>query len=123
MRVISLLLFLTGCSAYPGVSYDEMDVAIANAKTEKERKFYEKKLELFERDAERADEFYRAQAWCEAGKGLRGGGESMWVCKSQQRDLRRRPFKDLDDKVKTYRRERTDCGCANKEQMLREIRR
>lgn len=120
---IVVFLMLTGCSSYPSVSYDEMDTAIAAAETDDEREYYEKMRDRFERDSEKADEFYYAQAICQAGKGLRMGGESVWVCRDTPRDLRRRPFKDLDDKVKTYRRERTDCGCTSKQQLLQDMRR
>ena len=112
-----VLLLLVGCAPYPHVRYSEIDEAIETAPTPDEKKYYEGRRERFEKDAESAEKFYEDKFNCMADD------ETIWFCRLQPRDLRRHPFKDLDDLVKTYRRERTECGCANRDMLMRELER
>lgn len=112
-KIILMLLTvftLTACTPY--MTYHEMTEEVKVTADPKERIKLEKRIDRFERDVIRANAFTKSKAAC---------GESnshFWVCfyKGITPNSRRK-IETLDDKVREYRRERSDCGCATKESM------
>lgn len=113
-----ILVFLAGCAPFPHVGYYELDEAIETAETTEEKEYYEGRLEVFEDTAIKAEKFYENKYACEAGHMDRYGSEVVWACEEVARNLKRRPFTDLEDMVRTYRNEKYYCGCVSKSTLL-----
>lgn len=106
-----LLLALILPSCQPHMTYEEMTDAHEVAVTPKEKAELEKRIETFERDAERAQLFYENKYACEAS------GEHAWFCTHRGAQRHERPVESIDDLVREYRRERHDCGCARRDSL------
>lgn len=105
-----LLLALILPSCQPYMTYDEMTDAHAASTDPEEKTKLEKRIESFERDAERAQHFYEAKHVCEIAS------HSVWLCVGSSIEINRRTSpKTLDELVKAYRTERHVCGCARRD--------
>ena len=110
-----LLSLLIGSGCTPYMTYDEMDEAIAVTTDPDEKEKLEERMRRFERDVERADEFFWLEANCPRYE------NRVWVCvgaHDTQAPRGGREFDSLDDKVRTYRRLRNSCGCSSREDLF-----
>ena len=96
-------VMLAACQSF--MTYEELE---EGAKTDPK---IEKRLERFERDAERAGEFLETRYYCEAT------GDCYMFCTwhGMRGDAGRNEFKDLDDLVRWYRRVGVDCQFVKSE--------
>jgi len=97
------------------MTYDEMSEAHRIAKTEEEKKILLEKIEIFEKNAEKAQIYFEDRSACI-------GGEFAWFCDGV-RTSRVEHFETLDGLVKAYKREYQSCGCYKASDVMRELRR
>lgn len=109
--LLACITFAACAAPYPHVGYYELDDAIASAETQEEADYYRHRLDVFEDQADKAVLFYEMKHSCLTNSDR--NGETVWFCRDHTpRNTHRRPFKDIEDTVKTYRREHLSCWCS-----------
>lgn len=102
------------------MTYDELDAAYEQASTPDEKTEAKQRLEKFEQEIENAESFYQSKAACYAN-----AASEKWFCQyhgSYPHQTDKTSFDTLDDLVRTYRRERSECGCTSKDDAERYMR-
>lgn len=107
--VVTLILFLTGCTPY--MTYEEMEEAHEIAQTKEEKDELMKRILAFESNWEKALLYFEAKGECGARV------EYNWYCDDVV-STEERKIKSVDGLVRVYKREHRDCGCVNTRKMM-----
>ncbi len=101
---------ISGCAFTPSQTYEELgdEAAITKDYT---------KVEAFEANAIKAEQFFQTKMWCESTK------ECIWICVHHGTAPRYRRgdewLNDIDELVRRWRRVRTACGPGTREDVER----
>jgi len=107
LAAFALILLLVSCA--PVQTYDELseEARVTGDNT---------KVEKFEANVHKAEIYYQNRAQCNASH------ETMWYCDGF-RERKPRSTWSLEQMVRGYKLDHSQCSCVNTERQLREIRR
>ena len=116
-----LSILLGGCGFQPTYpTYEEASEAHETAQTEEEKAVAETDLEYYEDLIEKAEAYFANREACNADT----TDKYMWVCVgSSERYDERKPPDTIDELIRTYRLDRHNCGCTDKQQFLNDLMR
>lgn len=113
LLALLMAFILPACASNPYGTYDEATEAWHKTKDPAALEA----IERFEAMVEKAEKYFYVRELCFADS----GDQYIWVCNGEEKYNSKRPPLTTDALIRTYRRDRHNCGCTTREAINRAL--